>query len=89
MLVGLWQAFRRAREVGLPYALVLAVYPMVYYVTHPEIQYRHVIDPEIVILAVFGAAWLISSRRRGPYGPYRLVPAEPNEGDADAHDGDS
>jgi 4-amino-4-deoxy-L-arabinose transferase-like glycosyltransferase len=63
MLVGLRQAFRRARHVALPYAFTLAVYPIVYYVTHPEIQYRHVIDPEIVILAVFGAFWLVRAPR--------------------------
>jgi Dolichyl-phosphate-mannose-protein mannosyltransferase len=70
MLVGLQQAFRRARAVALPYALTLVVYPIVYYVTHPEIQYRHVIDPEVAILAVFGALWLVRVRRgAAPPGP--------------------
>jgi len=63
MLIGLWQAFRRTREVALPYAYVLLFYPMVYYVTHPGIRYRHVIDPEIVILAVLGAICLVSQAR--------------------------
>jgi 4-amino-4-deoxy-L-arabinose transferase-like glycosyltransferase len=64
MLVGLWQVFRKARDVALPFAFAIVFYPMVYYVTHPEMRYRHVIDPEVVILAVFGTLWLISSRRK-------------------------
>jgi hypothetical protein len=32
---------------------MLVVYPMVYYITHSDIRYRHLIDPEIVLLAVY------------------------------------
>jgi 4-amino-4-deoxy-L-arabinose transferase-like glycosyltransferase len=53
MLVGLRRAFSHAQEVALPYALTLLIYPVVYYVTHPEMRYRHSIDPQIVILAVY------------------------------------
>ncbi len=59
MLVGLWQAFRISRGATLPYLLVLAVYPLIFYFTHPEIRYRHLIDPEIIILAALGARFLL------------------------------
>jgi 4-amino-4-deoxy-L-arabinose transferase-like glycosyltransferase len=59
MLVGIWQAFRQSRDATLPYLLVLAVYPLIFYFTHPEIRYRHLIDPEIIILAALGARFLL------------------------------
>ncbi len=54
MLLGLWRGFRHSRDAVLPYLLVLAFYPLVFYLTHPTIRYRHVIDPEVVVLAAFG-----------------------------------
>jgi hypothetical protein len=59
MLVGIWQAFRISRDTTLAYLLVLAVYPFIFYLTHPEIRYRHLIDPEIIILAALGARFLL------------------------------
>jgi 4-amino-4-deoxy-L-arabinose transferase-like glycosyltransferase len=59
MLVGLGQAFRKARETAIPYLIVLGVYPLIFYFTHPEIRYRHVIDPVIIILAALGARFLL------------------------------
>jgi hypothetical protein len=59
MLVGIWQAFRISRDATLAYLLVLAVYPFIFYLTHPEIRYRHLIDPEIIILAALGARFLL------------------------------
>jgi len=50
-IAGLRQVWRRAPDKALPYALVLLVYPLVYYFTHSDISYRHPLDPEIVILA--------------------------------------
>lgn len=63
MLIGLWQAFRNARPAALPYLFVQIFYPLVFCLTHPAIRYRHVIDPEIVILAVVGARYLILSAK--------------------------
>ncbi len=59
MLVGLLQAFRKARETAVPYLFVLGVYPLIFYFTHPEIRYRHLIDPVIIILAALGARFLL------------------------------
>ncbi len=54
MLLGLRRAFRKAPAFAVPFAIVLFIYPMVYYLTHAAIYYRHPIDPEIVVLAVLG-----------------------------------
>lgn len=47
------------REAVLPYLLVLAFYPVVFYLTHPTIRYRHIIDPEVVVLAALGLRSLL------------------------------
>jgi hypothetical protein len=33
--------------------VVLIIYPTIYYITHPTMDYRHGIDPLIVVLAVY------------------------------------
>jgi 4-amino-4-deoxy-L-arabinose transferase-like glycosyltransferase len=53
-LVGLWRAWRIDASVAMPYALVLFSFPLIYYVTSPEVYYRRPIDPFFVILAVAG-----------------------------------
>ena len=32
---------------------VLIVYPLPYYVTHPEPRFRHLIEPELVVLGIY------------------------------------
>ncbi len=78
MLVGLWQALRKARETVLPYLFVLAVYPMVFYLAHPETRYRQLIDPEIIILAAVGARFLLV----GPKAPATIACQDPSAGTA-------
>lgn len=51
-LVGLWRATRMDWSRSLPYALVLFSFPLIYYITSPEVYYRRPIDPLFVILAV-------------------------------------
>ncbi len=66
MLLGIWRAFRSCRAALLPLLLVLLFYPFIFYITHPTIRYRHIIDPEIVILAAFGlrSLWISSPSRK-------------------------
>lgn len=59
MLAGLRQAWRQRQAVAIPYALILFSFPLIYYITHPTLDYRHAIDPEIVILAVYAVTKLI------------------------------
>lgn len=58
-LAGLRKAFRDRRDMAILYALILGTFPIIFYLTHPDLSYRHPIDPEIVILA----AYAIVSRR--------------------------
>ena len=51
-LLGLLRAMRGDWSGSLPYALVLFSFPLIYYITSPEVYYRRPIDPFFVILAV-------------------------------------
>jgi hypothetical protein len=51
-LLGLRRAWKLDRGGALPYALVLFSFPLIYYITSPEVYYRRPIDPFLVILAV-------------------------------------
>ena len=59
MLIGLVLAFRENRSAGIFLLLVSFSLPFLYYMTHPDLEYRHVIDPEIVILATLAAMHLL------------------------------
>ena len=59
MLLGLWRGLRASRHALVPYLLVLAIYPLVFYLTHPTIRYRHIIDPQVVVLAALGLRSLL------------------------------
>jgi len=59
MLAGLWLAFGQNPFAGAFFAVVLFSIPLLYYITHPDLEYRHVIDPEIVILATLAAMRLL------------------------------
>jgi 4-amino-4-deoxy-L-arabinose transferase-like glycosyltransferase len=63
MAVGLRAAWRDRKAAAIPYALFLLSFPLVYYLTHPTLNYRHPIDPAIVVLAVYGAITLFSRVR--------------------------
>jgi 4-amino-4-deoxy-L-arabinose transferase-like glycosyltransferase len=63
MLAGLVLLGRHRREWILPYAAVLGAYPAVYYVTHPGVEYRHPIDPVLVILIAYAVVWFLDRRR--------------------------
>jgi len=63
-LLGLRKAFRAGVSVGMPYALVFFSFPLIYYITSPEVYYRRPIDPMFVVLALFaivGSRTLVSS----------------------------
>lgn len=64
-LIGLRKLFQKDASQATFYALLLAVYPLVYYITHPDTAYRHPIDPEIVILACCAiVSWRTSARKK-------------------------
>ena len=52
-LLGLWWAFQFDPRTAVPYAIVLFVFPAIYYITSPEAYYRRPIDPFFVILIAY------------------------------------
>jgi 4-amino-4-deoxy-L-arabinose transferase-like glycosyltransferase len=54
-LSGVLALRRREREISLPFAIIPLVYPIVYYITHPNLRYRHPMDPVLIVLAAFAA----------------------------------
>lgn len=62
-LLGLRRAFRSNRDETVLYAVVLLVFPLVYYLTHPDIAYRQPLDPLVVILGSHAVLAWITSRK--------------------------
>lgn len=54
MLIGWRWLWCNRREWAPPFLIALAVFPLVYYVTHTDVDYRHPIDPLIVVLIAAG-----------------------------------
>jgi 4-amino-4-deoxy-L-arabinose transferase-like glycosyltransferase len=54
LLIGARNWWRRDRDAALPYLLAIAIFPIAYYISHPLMDYRQPIEPEIVILVVVG-----------------------------------
>jgi len=52
-LAGLWLAYKRAVHGVFLFASLFFSYPLVYYITFPQPRYRHPIEPEMALLAVF------------------------------------
>jgi hypothetical protein len=66
MLIGGVSLGRRDPAVALPYILSIAIFPIAYYISHPLMDYRQPIEPEIVIMVVVGLQAVksrIASRR--------------------------
>ena len=55
MLRGILRFWRFNRSALIPYLIVIGFFPLTYYITHPLMDYRHPIEPEIIVLAVAGA----------------------------------
>ncbi len=54
MLTGLRRLWQRSRSVALPFATLIAVFPITYYLSHASMDYRQPIEPVIVMLATIG-----------------------------------
>ncbi|HKV26995.1 MAG TPA: glycosyltransferase family 39 protein [Candidatus Acidoferrales bacterium] len=62
LLIGAWRAVHVNREAVLPLLLVLASYPVVYYIAHSGAEYRHPIDPICVVFIGYLAGSTIPRR---------------------------
>lgn len=73
---GMVLMLRRKRLGAAPYAIVLVVFPLIYYVTHSFPTYRHPIEPVLILLAAYavlsgveaGAGWLGRDRTKNIAG---------------------
>jgi 4-amino-4-deoxy-L-arabinose transferase-like glycosyltransferase len=63
---GLVRAIRDGLDGVFPLAFVVVCFPLIYYITHPEIRFRHPIDPIIVILFVNGVMSLRGQEQESP-----------------------
>jgi 4-amino-4-deoxy-L-arabinose transferase-like glycosyltransferase len=55
MLLGIRSLWRTNRTAVLPYLLLIGVFPITYYLTHPMMDYRQPLEPAVVVLGVAGA----------------------------------
>jgi 4-amino-4-deoxy-L-arabinose transferase-like glycosyltransferase len=55
-LIGLWRVFKRDSALAIRFAIVLLVFPLPYYISHPETYYFRPVDPLIVVLAAVAVA---------------------------------
>ncbi|HXN23245.1 MAG TPA: hypothetical protein VOA41_10950 [Candidatus Dormibacteraeota bacterium] len=62
-LFGLRRAFQAGNPTAVPYLFVLVVIPVIYYITTSQMPYRHRIDPQILVLATYGATEKFSAWR--------------------------
>jgi 4-amino-4-deoxy-L-arabinose transferase-like glycosyltransferase len=60
---GLLLAARRRIHGVFLFATLMAVFPLIYYVTFPNTRYRHTIEPELILLAVW---MLLADRKPAP-----------------------
>lgn len=58
-----------------PLFLTVLVYPIPYYLTHPPVRYRHIIEPEIVLLICFAAVEGVAQLRQQRLGKHEPASA--------------
>jgi hypothetical protein len=73
MLRGARRLWRFNRIALLPYLVLICIFPLTYYITHPLMDYREPIEPAIVVLTVSG---LIRWGRLKPDNPDEWIGAE-------------
>jgi 4-amino-4-deoxy-L-arabinose transferase-like glycosyltransferase len=62
-LLGALYAYRACQSEAFPFAMVLLIFPLIFYLTHASSRYRFPIDPIMLILAISAVAHLISIAR--------------------------
>lgn len=62
MLLGILRLWRSNRTAVMPYLLLIGIFPITYYLTHPMMDYREPIEPAVIVLGVAGALSLKRSK---------------------------
>jgi hypothetical protein len=55
-LAGICLLLIRRHALTIPLVAFPVLYPVVYYITHTSLRYRHPVDPFLVLLAVYSVA---------------------------------
>ncbi len=63
-LLGLLFMYREKNPHAFPIAMFPLIYPIVYYVTHSSLRYRHPIDPAMVVVATYALAYPLTVKAR-------------------------
>jgi len=61
--LSLFLSFRSGKKDAMPYAIFLLFYPLVYYVTFPELRFRHPLEPLMAVLCVYALRRTFYSER--------------------------
>jgi hypothetical protein len=54
MLRGMRRFWRENRSAGLPYFILITVFPLTYYITLALMDYRQPIEPAVIVLVIAG-----------------------------------
>jgi hypothetical protein len=73
MLRGIGRFWQFNRTALLPYLVLICVFPITYYITHPLMDYRQPIEPAIIVLAIAG---VVPWKRLKPEDSGRWIGAE-------------
>ena len=65
-LVGLLLLYRAKSPYAFPIAMFPLIYPIVYYITHTSLRYRHPMDPVLMVSVAFALTYpaLVKARRK-------------------------
>jgi hypothetical protein len=63
-LTGVLLLFRQKSPYAFPFAVFPLVFPLVYYVTHSSLRYRHPIDPVMVALTAYALGYAVRAVAR-------------------------
>ena len=77
-LLGSLFAYRTQHADAFPYAMVLLIFPLIFYLTHASLRYRFPMDPIMMVLSAYGVAQTIAlARGRLAGSPRTATPARP------------
>jgi hypothetical protein len=63
--IGLHRAWLMNRPGAMPYMVVFLLFPVIYYLTHPEDYYGRPIDPQDAVLAAHAVASWVAEWKQG------------------------
>jgi Dolichyl-phosphate-mannose-protein mannosyltransferase len=62
--LGLLFAYRARNAAASALGIVMIVFPLVFYLTHTDLRYRHPMEPVMLVLAVFAVVYAASPKAR-------------------------